>query len=292
MAIDNSGIELAEYLKDASLRASRSESEIQAFIEERPELITRPKAMLNHGVYDNVVFSQFKLGLGGSRVADFMYLTSSSVELIVVLIELELPIEMDKLFTRSNKTLVPAGPLNKGSAQVEEWMSLLNDPVNQLSVRARIEKLMGLSLRSFAVSFRYVLVIGADLGAASAYSTNVKQWFANRMSNTPLLEICSYGSLSRSYTRNFLARPNVVSESSEHLKLKHLHSKPLFLSRLDPSEADLGSHRQKLLDLGYEIERWESGEKLTLHGKYAGGFDRAKELGISPFQSIGDMYTL
>lgn len=288
--MDNSGLQLTEFLKDAATRASKKESDLQSFLENRPELIVRPKSMLNHGVFDNVVFSQFSLGY---RIADFMYVTTSSVEATVVFVELEMPVEATDLFTQSNKTLRPAKALNKGLAQVKEWMTLLRDPVKQIEIKSRVERLLGLDAhRCSNFSYRYVLVIGADVGTSSSYSTDVRQYLAAEMASTPDLEICSYGSLARNYTQFFPARPNIVSDSLGKLKLKLLHSRPLFLSRLGPSNANLGMHRESLIEHGYEIAEWEKGELLTLHGKYTGGFDRAKELGISPFQRICDMYKL
>lgn len=287
--MDNSGIELTDFLKDAATRNSRKEPDLQAFIESRPELIVRPKSMLNHGVYDNVVFSQFSLG---HRIADFMYVTTSSVEAIVVFVEIEMPLEREKLFTQSNRTLRPAGAFRKGLAQVKEWMSLMRDPVKQLDVKGRVGKLLGLDHQRYNLSYRYVLVIGADIGLSSTYSNDARQYLATEMTNTPNLEICSYGSLARNYTREFLVRPNTVSENLGKLKLRQLHSKPLFLSRLGPSDVDLGKYRKELVNRGYEIDRWEKGELLTFQGKYTGGFKRAGEMGISPFQPIGEIYNL
>lgn len=285
--MENSGLELKEFLKDAATRASLKESDIQAFLEDRPELIVRSKFMLNHGVFDNVVFSQFRIDY---RIADFMYVTSSSAEATVVFVELEMPVEADNLFTQSNKTLRPGIALNKGLAQVKEWMGLMADPEVQLGIKSRIEKLLGLDgRRCRSLSYRYVLVIGADIGDSSSYPANVLQFLATEMASTPVLEICSYGSLARNYKQDFNTRPNIVSESLGRLKLKMLHSKPRFLSRIGPSEADLGIYRKKLIEHGYEISKWEKGELLTLHGKYTGGFDRAKEMGISPFQPICDL---
>ncbi len=130
------------------------EPDLQAFLERRPAFLVLPH-LLHHGLFEDVVISQFPLDT--SLVTDFVYLTKHSSEWRVVFVEIERAGK--KLFKASAPYPTEHHELTAAVAQVKTWAEFLQR--SSAEVVRRLSPLMK-GLAQIPINFRYVLVIGRD----------------------------------------------------------------------------------------------------------------------------------
>ncbi|MDK1389651.1 DUF4263 domain-containing protein [Sinorhizobium sp. 8-89] len=115
-------------------KPGRQENAIQAFLEQHTTFLPTP-GLLNHRLHLNSIISKFPIG---ERVADYAYLTKSSDEWKLVLVELE--DAGKKLFTQSSKHVGFTSEMNDAIAQVDVWREFWNE--NRRTVLDSLEHLL------------------------------------------------------------------------------------------------------------------------------------------------------
>src|ERR1019366_4096133 len=139
---------------EALIATGRPEREYQKFLEEHPEFLLLP-FLLNHQLHFEAIVSQFRLNTG--LTADFCYLTKSTAEWWLVLVELERP--NIQLFKKNKLQLTPTDQFSTRLAQIHTWkdeaMARSEEIMRQVEVIRH-------PLEYNRVTFKYVLVIGRD----------------------------------------------------------------------------------------------------------------------------------
>ena len=111
------------------LNSNPQESDIQIFLEKHPCLIPgafKMKGKSGHCPFPGAVISQPRLSGVGERTPDFMWLSTDSMELEVVLIEIERP---DKKWFNANE--IQTAQLTQAQTQLAEWKRWFMEPPNQ-----------------------------------------------------------------------------------------------------------------------------------------------------------------
>lgn len=254
--LEGSGRELESFILS---HPSIKENKLQIFLEERPELVFRPTFRLNHGLHNNAIITKFSLG---ERITDFFYVTKSSVFAHAVFVEIEQPYE--EILTESNGIVRPRAELTKAIAQVEDWQCLLEDRGHD--VKHRIRRFLGVNANKLPLKFKYILVIGSDLGAKTRLDGKSLRYLANKQKDN--FEICTFGSLCRN-EYSCSSRPVVLKERCGKLEIMHLHSEPQFFYNLNRDDLAVTSEQvKKLKKWGYQIDEWLNGERLACNHKY------------------------
>jgi hypothetical protein len=275
----------------ALLDSGKPEPAFQAFLESHPEFLVLPH-LLHHGLLEDVLISQFPLDT--SLTTDFVYLTKSSVEWRVVLVEIERP---DKaLFKESAPYATEHHELTAALAQVRTWAEFVER--NREEILRRLRPWMR-PLERNPVEFRYLLVIGRDR-QLMLHQAMRDRWAA--LGGEGML-LATWDTLQRHYRRQrdrdgywrakldkllvgpgdspeslradadrgeppleWLPqhRPNIVSLARDKYTFKYLHREPESLfAWVGPDEFTLSTeHRERLLAWGYDILAWERGEML------------------------------
>lgn len=139
------------------LESGSTEQALQTFLETNTEFILR-QFVQHHCIANDLVLT--KLALGQDLVSDFAFVTGSSVDFWIVLIELEKPTA--KFFKDSNGKgqLEIHSDFRKGLDQINRWRSWLKVPANLLHL---YEHQVGPIVRSHIHReplVKYVLVTG------------------------------------------------------------------------------------------------------------------------------------
>lgn len=128
------------------------ESTMQIFLERHTSIIPTP-FLLNHGLHFDAFISKLPIG---SRFCDLAYLTKSSDEWWLVLLELENPHK--KLFKGDVDHAEFTADYTQALQQIKDWRTYISDYKNNV-VNAIKRMLRPLSENK--VSFKYVLVMGS-----------------------------------------------------------------------------------------------------------------------------------
>lgn len=140
----------------ALLDSDPSECVVQSFLEKHPCLLPGVFNMgttSGHYPYPDAVISQPPLAAVGSRVPDFMWLSTNSIELEPVLIELERPSK--KWFTQKGN---PSANLTQAHNQLAQWRAWFAVPAN---IQVFYEEFqIPLMLRSRKLRVSCVLIYG------------------------------------------------------------------------------------------------------------------------------------
>jgi hypothetical protein len=237
-------------------RPNVSEGTLQRYLEEHSELIPTPW-LLNHKLHDDSVIT--KLEIGTSLISDFAYLTKSTVEWWLVLIEIE---RSDKrIFTRDENWPTFTAQFTRARAQVDRWRTVVERKRDQLV--GRMDPLRH-HLRDNLVSFKYVLVYGRD-----ETNGNQARIDALRNLNTDDVKVMTHDSLIRGFKPGLSRAKNILSPRGEGFKMKYLHQPECNLWAYVRSH-DLKltpEHIRKLRRQRIEVDAWLRGEALTIGGR-------------------------
>ncbi|ODT78401.1 hypothetical protein ABS71_01925 [bacterium SCN 62-11] len=237
----------------AQLLDSGEEAELryQHFFEENPDYLLIPELMHNHGLHLNAVISQFCID--PALKCDFAFLTKSSMEWRLVLVEIERPYQ--QIFTKVRPPQ-PTEKMTKGLAQISSWKTHMETGLEQ--VRNRLKPLLQ-PLGSNPIKVCYVLVIGRD---SNDLTDAGRGWLRNQTS--PDFKIYSYMSL----VRYFLIRgknsfpANVIRLDKHAFRFLKIGSAPMdHLYFAQPDELTFTSDdKLKLAGFNIDSDRWERKE--------------------------------
>lgn len=249
--------EILQELNIALNQLGNNEGSLQTVLEQHPELIPLPH-LLNHHHHFNLMFKKFPLP--NAQETDFLYLTKSTVEWWVVLIEIES--SNKKIFTkRSNGNVVFHSDFNNSYDQIISWKAYLEQ--NQEPMKEAILPLLAHMHRN-TLNFKYVLIIGRNSDIITQAQKNMF-----RQKNTNEIKVMTYDSLINYFNCQRLSKKIIANKTTNGYRLLHLNDADTGLfSLLQRGEILFDNEiRQQLLDKGYNISAWENGELLTINDK-------------------------
>lgn len=234
--------------------STSSEQTVQEFLERNTPMFY-PAYQHNHGVHLAAIITKFKLDT--SLTTDFAYLTKSSAEWDLILVELEHPGK--QLFTKAG---IPTADLTSAISQVNSW-------------RAFIEKHAGEVIRKIAplrkpltenrVRFKYVLVIGRTI----AFEKNQIAVDALAQLQRDDFKILTYDSLIHAYQTKPSLTLDVLSQKGQKFAFKHRHRTATHIfSWLNSNDVHLEAEDVAFYKShGYDMDAWLKGQSLAVNGK-------------------------
>jgi hypothetical protein len=232
------------------------EPDVQRFLEEHTELFPLPWR-LNHSLHNGVIISKFPLDT--SIETDFAYLTKSSVEWYLVLVEVESPKKV--MFKRDKKRVLLTPEFAEALDQIAEWKMFIWR--NRDQVMERIAPLLR-PLSDNRVRIKYVLIYGRH---AELSSQEKIDRFAD-LSDTEL-KVITYDSLISKHSPDEWWPKNVLVLTKRKFEFKYLHQLDTHIFAFcRPSEILLQpDQRARLISDSFDIESWEAGKFLTVNQK-------------------------
>jgi hypothetical protein len=249
--------ELNESFQSLLGRRGVPEGAFQSFLEQHPEFLITP-FLLNHHLHFSALISQLRLST--RLTADFAYLTKSSIQWRLVLVEIERP--DIRLFLSGSDQVNVTSEFSKRIAQIHEWKDEIRRSQGALSVA--LGPLMR-PLERNAIDVRYLLIIGRSEEQLQ------NQRHADRLIHVAGedVQVSTFDSLLRHYMSERAERWNILSIRKGVVHFKHLHiPPPSMFAYLHPHELSLTlPQTNKLRSWGYDLSAWQSGRLLGFNGK-------------------------
>jgi hypothetical protein len=240
--------DIIQMLDDSSL----SEQKYQEFYEKYPGYFYAP-FLLNHDVHMDWIIS--KLPIDTSLTTDFVYLTKSSAEWWICLVEFETPHK--RLLNKDNSI---SSDLSKGLAQIQSWKDFIVRSGQE--VIRRIDPLMH-PLNGNKVSFKYILVIGRSKSLDTIKKRDAFSSLSNHDTRVLTFDSFRSGSLSN---RRF--SKSMLTLSKDRFKFKYGIKDPSNLinwfkpDAFDLSKDDIVQMRAE----GLSVDQWLAGENGFING--------------------------
>jgi hypothetical protein len=241
-------------------RPDVTEPEIQRFMEQHSELIPTPYR-LNHDLYAEGILSKFELDR--DKKVDLAFLTKSSAEWRLVLIELERP--QKQLFIETPYTDFHSDT-RYAISQIEDWKSFVESHPQEL--RRRIEPFMRpRQFRDNPIGVKYLLVIGRH--PAPTYNREQSARL-KRLCEESSIQMITYDSMLRMQPSYGIGhKKNIFSHDRSGYKFKHVHTEHTGI---------FGWHRHDELGIspdqiawfesrGFDMQAWRRGELLSFNGR-------------------------
>jgi hypothetical protein len=246
-------------LNTALGQAGNNESAIQTTLETHPELLPLP-FLLNHRHHFNLLFKKFPLP--NAQETDFLYLTKSTVEWWVVLVEIES--SNKKIFSsRGNGNPVFHSNFNNAYDQILSWKAYLDNNNNQASMKQAILPLL-MHMHQNTISFKYVLIIGRNAELNNQTKTDMF-----RQKNTDNIKVMTYDSLINSFNENPIDSKIVAVKTTNGYRIENLNNANTNLfAYLQSGQVILNDTiKNELIAMGYNIAAWENGQQLVVNDK-------------------------
>jgi hypothetical protein len=237
---------------------SVNEQVVQDFLEEHSELIPVPW-MLNHGVHFGLVISKFALDT--SLKSDFAYLTKSTAEWYLTLMELEHPSK--PIFTANKKVPTFSAEFNAALGQIDSWKAFLEHHRDE--VKTRLSSLLG-HMRNNRLRFKFVLVYGRNSELESSQDRIDRFGQLNGHD----LKVLTYDSLITGLRHRGGTRKNILTVARRAFKLKHLNCYPGSLfAYLSPHDIEVSDEQIAALEAqDFQMHKWQNGSLLSWNQRY------------------------
>ena len=241
----------------------KKEKDIQVFLEENAELIPLP-FLAGHQLHQSLIIS--KLPIGNSFISDFAYLTKCSDYWLLVLIEIENLHK--KIFLNSSENIRFTAKFNNAYEQILDWKAYLEEDNNIDEIKKRVIKLMGEGeIANIPFYVRYFLIYGR-----SKEKNSEKRIRLFNQKNTEQIQVKTYDSLISEYKSKPELPKMILSPWKDNgFCIKKVPDKEIEMSLLGYLSKDFikidNIARDKMINQGYCIEKWEQGECLTEDGK-------------------------
>ena len=241
-----------------------NENDIQEYLEEHSQIIPLP-ILENHNLNMNVVIS--KLKLGNEFITDFAYLTKSSINWKLVLMELENPHK--QIFKQGSRIEFTAA-FNNAIDQISSWKVYLRE--NEIQILRQTAKLRQ-PLETNPMNYGFVLIYGRRKEFED--SEKRRKFLAQKEIETGI-KIMTYDSLITHYTNNvgIDCEKIILSQHGEQgFKIKKLPIGPIYtsiFSYLPQDYIEVDKLQEKRLKAeGYEMDEWRQGYSLYSNEKKA-----------------------
>lgn len=259
--------EFLNLLEGGAPPGQQKEQMIQNFLEANSELIPIPN-MLNHGLHFDFIISKFQVA--NNLVSDYVYLTKSSAQWIVTLVELE--ISEKSIFTSSMDKEVGSAAFNNALDQVRSWKAYLKE--HRREFLDRLAPLMQPMGRN-PVEFNYQLVIGRS---ADKNKNERRMEYIAEIERERGITIMSYDSLLNWYENGPRFKKNILRAVGNRFEFKRMNVHPyLAFAWLGNDVLSLSKNQiASLSSDGYMMKEWLAGKTLAVNGKYT----RLEHLGL------------
>jgi hypothetical protein len=235
-----------------------TEQLVQKFLEEHSELIPIPW-MLNHGLHFDLVISKFAIDT--SLKSDFAYLTKSTAEWYLTLIELEHPSKT--IFTANRKVPTFSAEFNAALGQIASWKAFLER--HREEVKDRVSPLLG-HMRNNRLRSKFVLVYGRN----AELEGNQDRIDRFGQLNGRDLKVLTYDSLITGFQHRGGDRKNILTVARRAFKMKHLNCYPGSLfAHVAPHDLEVSKEQVKALEAqDFQMHKWQSGSLLRWNQRY------------------------
>ncbi len=240
---------------------NEGENAIQDYLEKHSYLLPK-RFLLNHGIHFNMFISKLPIGIGYKT--DFTYITKSSSEWRIVLVEIEDP--KKKFFTKNEQT---SQDFNHACDQISKWRAYING-AGQSHVREELSKLLE-PLHNNPVKFKYLLIYGRT----SEFSGNDKKVGLIKEREQDGFEIITYDSLISQCENEAHSSSYIILSLMDinKFKIKFLPSGLIntsIFSYVTRDYLEMNEQQEEILiKSGYKIDEWKQGELLSINHKFS-----------------------
>ncbi len=253
--------EFTQLLESPPPAGRQKEQVIQDFLENHPELIPTPNR-LNHQLHFNVIVSKFPLAT--ELTTDYVYLTKSSDTWRVTFVELEVP---DKdIFTSNPTKAITTADFNAALNQVRSWKIFVDD--NRGEVLRKLDPLFQPpGMRANPIEFNYQLIIGRSAGKNLSQARKKHIRLLIKESG---IDIMTYDALLTWYKEDRKFKKNILRLAGDAFVFKIMHDEPEHIfAYIGPDKLHLtDAQKDRLRNVGYEIDKWAVGDFLVYNTKY------------------------
>lgn len=251
--------EFLKLLESDAPQGQQKEQMIQNFLETNSELIPIPN-VLNHGLHFDFIISKFPVA--HNLVSDYVYLTKSSAQWIVTLVELE--ISEKSIFTSSMDKEIASASFNHALDQVRSWKAYLKE--NRGEFLSRLRPLMQ-PMGGNPIEFQYQLVIGRS---ADKNKNDRRKEYIAELERERGITIMSYDSLLNWYVTGPRYKKNILRAVGSRFEFKRMNVHPyLAFAWLGNDVLNLSQDQLASLSSdGYMMDEWLAGKSLKVNGKY------------------------
>lgn len=241
---------------------SKNENEVQNYLEENSYLLPI-RFILNHGIHLGSYISKLPIGTG--FVTDFAYITKSSVEWNIVLVEIEDP--KKKIFTKSG---MRTSEFIQACDQVLDWKSYIEDKGKSHVLEALDKLLTPENMRINPISFKYLLIYGRtdELKGNDKLLKKFKQYKKEDF------DIITYDSLISQCETGAYQSPRIIISIKDinKITIKHLPDTEInthLFTYINHNDLCLTEEQiDYFKKQGYCIDDWLQGKPLEINEKY------------------------
>lgn len=237
-----------------------NENAVQAFLEANTSFMVTPD-LLNHRLHMNSVIAKLPVG---ERSADYAYLTKSSVEWRLVLVELE--DSSKRIFKESSKNSAFTADFNDAVAQIDVWRDYVAQHLGTLREKLR-PLLVPPTMARNLLSVRYLLIIGRsdELEYNEARRLRLATYGKERD-----LRIMTYDSIAREIESGFGEPKSVLRANSRGYALQSTEGLPVTMfAYIMPEHLELAPQAEATLRAeNYDIDAWKRNEPLVVNDKW------------------------
>ena len=245
-----------------------NENDVQAFLEANTTFMPTPD-ILNHRLHLNSVIAKFPIG---ERSTDYAYLTKSTVEWRLVLVELE--DSGKRIFKKSSKNLAFTADFTNAVAQIDVWRDYASQNLEQIREKLR-PLLVPPQMARNRLSIQFMLVIGRsdELEHNEARRLRLATYGDERK-----LRIITYDTIAREVEAGFCEPKAVLRANSRGYFLQSVEGMPnSIFAYVMPEHLELAPVAEAALRANqYDIDAWKQNEPLTFNEKWT--FDSQPEL--------------
>lgn len=224
--------------------------------------------LLHHRLHMNCVIAKFPVG---ERSTDYAYLTKTSVEWRLILVELE--DSSKKIFKKSSKNSAFTADFNDAVAQIDVWQDYVKKYIDQL--RDRLQPLLippPMAKNRLLVS--YVLVIGRSEELDHNETRRFRLASYQEQRN---LRIITYDSIIRMVKDGFSGPKAVLRTKSRGYLLQSVEAMPTAMfAYIMPEHLELApSAEEDLRSNKFDLDEWKRNKPLIINDKWTPNSDPA-----------------
>lgn len=259
-------VKLDEF-KQLISKPDANENAIQRFLEANTTFMPTLD-VLHHDLHMNCVIAKFPVG---ERSTDYAYLSKTSVEWRLTLVELE--DSSKRIFKPSSKNVAFTAAFTDAVAQIDVWRDYVDENLD--NVRKKLQPLlMHKGMSGNRLSVRYMLIIGRsdELEVNEARRRRLSKFEEEKK-----LRIITYDTVLRHATSVQAHSKAVLRANSRGYFLQSVEGMPTSIfAYVMPEHLDISDAAEtSLRKAGYDIDAWKRNEPLTFNEKWTFNSDPA-----------------